>query len=399
MLAEAKSQPAEPDLLAIIGVDGSETVHSNFLAWLLNPTASHGFDDYFLKNFLLAMVQSDDARDKITAADWAQTSVWREWYALVNGDRGYLDILVVNRSAQILCAIENKVFAPESVGQLSHYRKALENDYPDCDRHFVFLSPEGRLSQEITERKVWTPADYKTVHNLVEQAAAINGSKISETVRVILQQYAATLRRNIVPELNESAEMQRLAREIYLEHRDAIEVIYRHRPDYIGEAKSIFIQALAVQPGWSIRGEEARLLKFIPVAWEDFDGFKTGSSADTSLMRFEIDFRQDYPGLGLVISPGTDEAIRETLHRNVLGRPDVFLGYQVRLTSSWTWLYWKQRLLDDADYRNWANEAAIRSKITEMVCDFVANEFPAMNEIIVNCLREHAAEQSHPSGQ
>ena len=44
MLAEAKSRPAEPDLLAIIGVEGSEAVHSNFLAWLLDPAANHGLE-------------------------------------------------------------------------------------------------------------------------------------------------------------------------------------------------------------------------------------------------------------------------------------------------------------------------------------------------------------------
>lgn len=400
MLDEAKSKPAEPDLLGIVGVERNESVHSNFLAWLLDPAANHGLGDYFLKQFLRATTaQSDAVPAAIADADWAQTSVHREWYALVDGSRGYLDILVSNRSARILCAIENKVFAPESVGQLSRYRKALENDYPGFDRHFVFLSPDGRCSEETTERDVWTSADYKTVHNLVEKTVADNDDRVNETVRLILQQYAATLRRNIVPELNESAEMQRLARNIYLEHREAIELIYRHRPDYIGEAKSIFRQEIAVLPDWSIRNEDARLLKFIPAAWEDFVGFKTGSSGDTSLMWFEIDFRQDYPGLGLVLSPGTDEAIRENLHRNVLGRPDVFPGYQVRLTSSWTWLYWKQRLLDDADYRNWANEAAIRSKITDAVSGFVANEFPAINEVIVNCLRSHQAEQSRQSGQ
>ena len=47
---EAKS---EPNLLAIIGVQWSESVHSNFLAWLLDPKANHGIGDYFLKNFLL----------------------------------------------------------------------------------------------------------------------------------------------------------------------------------------------------------------------------------------------------------------------------------------------------------------------------------------------------------
>ena len=402
MLAEAKSRPAEPDLLGIVGVEGNESVHSNFLAWLLDPAANHGLGDYFLKQFLqatAAAAQSDAVPAAIANADWSQASVYREWYALVNGARGFLDILVVNQSSPILCAIENKVFSPESVGQLSHYRKALENDYPDYDRHFVFLSPDRRFSQESTEREIWTPADYKTVHNLVKQTVADNADRISETARVILQQYTATLRRSIVPELNESAELQQQARQIYLEHREAIELIYRHRPDYIDEAKSIFRQEIAAQPNWSMWNEEARLIKFVPTSWNDFDGFKTGSGGDANLIRFEIDFRPEYPALGLVMSPGTDETIRENLYRSALNQPDVFRGCQARLTNSWTWLYWKVHLLDDTDYNNWADEAAIRSKIADAVSGFVAYEFPALNEVIVNCLRDYAAGQARQPGQ
>lgn len=296
MLEEAKSKPTEPDLLAIIGVQGDETVHSNFLAWLLNPTANHGFGDYFLKNFLLDTVaQSDDACATIAAADWTQTSVRREWYALVDGSRGYLDILVVNWAAQILCAIENKVFSPESVGQLSHYRKALENDYPDFDRHLVFLSPDGRVSQEAREREIWRPANYIAVHNLVEQTVADNDDKISETVSVILQQYATTLRRNIVPELNESAELQQLARKLYLEHWEAIDLIYRHKPNWTADAKQICKEAVAQQKSWVLDKEDNNFVRFRSNAWDDFPATRTGTGWPPSpaLVLFEFNFRDD----------------------------------------------------------------------------------------------------------
>ena len=402
MLEEAKSQPAEPDLLAIIGVEGSEAVHSNFLAWLLNPTASHGFGDYFLKNFLLATVQSVDARDKITAADWSRTIVRREWYALVNGDRGYLDILVVNRLAQILCAIENKVFSPESVGQLSHYRKALENDYPDFDRHFVFLSPDSRLSQETTERRVWAPADYKAVHNLVEQISAINDGRVSETVRVILQQYATTLRRNIVPELNESAEMQRLARNIYLEHWEALDLIYRHKPNWVADAKQICKEAVAQQKGWVLDKEDNDFVRFRSDAWDDFPATRTGTgwSPSQAVLLFEFCFRDVKPYLMVSLSPGTNESVRAKLFAAARQNPATFQRTANTLYSSWTRLHTEaDYILDDSDYGVGWDDGTPRAKIMAWVADFAENQFPAMNEVIVNCLREHAAEQSHQSGQ
>ena len=403
MLAEAKSRPAEPDLLGIVGVEGSESVHSNFLAWLLDPATNHGFGDYFLKQFLRATAaQSDAVSAAIADADWAQTSVRREWYALVDGSRGYLDILVVNRSAPILCAIENKVFAPESVGQLSHYRKALENDYPGFIRHLVFLSPEGRCSEEITERDVWTPADYKTVHNLVKQTVADNDGRISETARVILQQYAATLRRNIVPELNESAELQQMARQIYLEHRDAIELIYRHKPNWVADAKQICKEAVAQQKGWVLDKEDNDFVRFRSDAWDDFPATRTGIgwSPSQTVLLFEFCFRDVKPYLMVSLSPGTNEAVRQKLFDAARQNPAAFQRTANTLYSSWTRLHTEaDYILDDSDYGVGWDDGAPRAKIMAWVDDFARNQFPAMNAVIVNCLREHQAKQARQPGQ
>ena len=64
---------------------------------------------------------------------------------------------------------------------------------------------------------------------------------------VLLSQYSTTLRRKIVPDNN--SEISHLARQIYLEHREAIELIYSNRPDWTGEAKQIFKEAVAQQEG------------------------------------------------------------------------------------------------------------------------------------------------------
>ena len=403
ILEEAKSKSAEPDLLAIIRVQGDENVHSNFLAWLLNPTANHGFGDYFLKKFLLdAVAQSDVARDTIAAADWSQTIVRREWYALVDGAPGYLDILVVNWSAQILCAIENKVFSPESVGQLSHYRKALENDYPDFDRNFVFLSPDGRFSQEDTEQGVWTPADYIAVHNLVKQTVADNDGKVSETVRVILEQYAVTLRRNIVPELNESAELQQLARKIYLEHREAIALIYRHQPDWVPETMQILKEAVAEQKGWHLDKEANGFVRFRSDVWDGFSTTRTGTgwAPSPALLLFEFKFSGGRPYLELMLGPGTDEKIREKLFESARQNPAAFRRTTNSLVSGFTRLHGEaDYILDDSDYGVGWDDGPTHAKIKKWVVSFAQTKFPAMNEVIINCLREYEAGQSLPQGQ
>ena len=52
-------------------------------------------------------------------------------------------------------------------------------------------------------------------------------------------------------------------------------------------------------------------------------------------------------------------------------------------------------ILDDEDLCNW-DDPATRAKIEAWVKNFAENEnqFPAMNDVIVNCLREYEAEQN-----
>lgn len=412
--AAAKSAPDELDFLDLLGVFWRESVHSNFLGWLLNPAASHGVGDYFLKKFLLATAErSSDLWNKIEKANWSGAAVYLEWHAIVNGVSGYLDILIVNPEPPILCAIENKVFSPESVGQLSHYRKALENDYPNFTRHLVFLSPDGRHSQEATERDVWARANYTTVRHLVEKTIANNADSISEDVRVFLRQYATTLRRKIVPE---AAEIQQLVRKIYLENRDVIELIYRHKPNYGMEAREMFSQAIADHGDWVPDATATNYLRFRSACWDQFAITRTGApwfgAADGSLLMF--DFWYGNAGAGsltvqlnlwgtsnrIIGQKSGDDSLRarekivEAANRN----PDVFNLAPIQLQSDMTRLFTKELVLGEQDLSRW-DSRSVRDKIMAWVDDFHRNDFRRINEVIINCLREYEAGQSLPQGQ
>jgi cellobiose-specific phosphotransferase system component IIB len=96
-----------------------EIRHSSFLAFLLNPSASHRMGDIFLKTFLKRLlVEANNATVspiEVDIADLADTEVRREWRNI--------DILLVSPTSQIVCAIENKVDSGEHSDQLQRYRK------------------------------------------------------------------------------------------------------------------------------------------------------------------------------------------------------------------------------------------------------------------------------------
>ena len=383
-----KEQHSEFDALDFIGKlvpsVAWEKFHSGVLAWLLDPKGSHGLGDKFLRRFLACVGV------RTASADWSSTSVQREWYNEVDDVRGYLDILVLNEPEQTLCAIENKTFSEEHSEQLTRYRKALENRYtsPNFSKHYVFLTPHGSAPHSEEERKRWTTATYATTLDVLREIIEDIESPPKEPVRAFLRQYQTTVRRNIVPETS----VQQMARKIYLEHRDAIELINRYKPDFIAETKPLFKEAISRHPGWTVTHEESKFFNIRPDIWAPPDAIP----GLDRLLRFSFHWGFDgsYPRLGLVASPVTDanRQAREKLHQACLRHGGRFHGTH-RLGDSWSWLVWTDPILGESDYSNWQDQAAIRAKIEAWIDNFIAKDFPAMNEVIVNCLREYEAEQ------
>ena len=372
------------------GLWSDEEFHSNCIAWLLDPQGSRGMGDAILKSFL----EQAGTADELLAADWSQADVIREWENLVGDQWGYLDILIVNQSDRVLCAIENKVFSSEHSEQLTRYRKALADLYPDFTRHHVFLTPRGTPPYRKEERASWMPVSYATVLNIVQQIVDDNSSPVREDVRSFLRQYATTLRRNIVPETS----VQQQARAVYLEHREAIELIYENKPDYRGELKLLLKDAIGQQHTLILDREDSDYIRFRPRDWDKYEAQKTGTlwSDVNRLLLFAFYCPQDPVGAGgpcLALYPGTDEDVRRRLYEAARQNWPIFKPRESSLQSGVTHLQeYKWNILDEADFRNW-DDPSVRSKVENLVSSFVLNEFPAMNEVIVNCLREYEAEQ------
>ncbi len=400
-LGRLNAQPDELDIFGTLGTCRLELFHSDFLAWLMDPNQSHGTGEYFLKHFLLATDAQAEKHGtptigaaQIDAADLLATRIHREWYAVANDAPGYLDILIVNQEAQFLCGIENKTGWSQATGQLGHYRKALENDYPDFTRQYVLLTSHGTLPYE-EERPFCTPVSYITIQQLVERTVADNAASINQDVAAFLRQYATTLRRNIV---QAPTEVQQHARKIYLENRAALDLIYLHRPDYVGETQQMLRDAILQQGSWELDQSTKGYLRFRPTAWTKFEPFETGNgfAYTKALLLFEFHITIGSANLMLTLMPGNDERIRERIIASANQNPDVFSQDPISHQTSYLTLYLRECSLIDADLDNW-DDPSVRAKIEVWVADFAENAFPRMNEVIVNCLREYAAEQQRGS--
>ena len=128
-IAEESEQLDALDLIAP-GRWAAEEFHSKIISWILDPEAHH----QQAQPFIGALLNATKAPPRLLNADWGAAQVCQEWENVDDGQRGYLDILVLDREHQNLIAIENKTFSPEHSNQLTRYRRALADVYPDFTR-------------------------------------------------------------------------------------------------------------------------------------------------------------------------------------------------------------------------------------------------------------------------
>ena len=379
----------EVDVFDALRLHGDEQFHSNLLAWLLNPRGSHGLGDRFLRGFLAQV----GARGVIRTADLPSTTVRREHYLEQEGESGRLDILIHNESAKFLCAIENKVWAPESGNQLAWYRKVLACHYPNHRVHRMFLTPRGMVPDNPGEREHWKRMSYTEVLRLVEGAIAAEGNSVNEDVMAFLRQYAITLRRNIVPEV--SNDVHELARRIYRKHKRAIDLIIEHReryePNYVTEGFRMIRDAIGRQQLWSEGTCNRPYARFLSADWEAYDDIWSDDWPHAVLL-FEIRVTSSRAELYFSLTYVGEESLRSKIFQRVKENPNTFNCAEPAYTDGFIRLHTVGDILQESDYESWWDEENIRDTIKGRLDDFVRGEFPKINRIILKCLEEYRSE-------
>ena len=280
------------------GMSTDEKLNSRIISWLLDPTAHHRQAGHFIA----ALLNSTMAPPRPLDADWSAAQVCQEWENVVDGQQGYLDILILDRGHQNLIAIENKVFSQEHSNQLTRYRRALADAYPDFARHHIFLSPGGVPANLERDQKHWQSASYSVIHNAVQE---ILETGVEEpNANALLQIYATTIRRNVMPDTS----IDQQARRIYLEHWEALDRIFANKPNWIEETKPMLREAVAKYPFWKLENETAQFVRFRAGDWDEFPSTRTGTGwapNSHALLLFQLRFDDETPYLDLGLSTGS----------------------------------------------------------------------------------------------
>jgi hypothetical protein len=158
----------KPNLFKIIGKHRSETVHSAFWAWLLNPKESHGLGTEPLEKFIKIAIPNFKYEHSLN-----NVSVITE--SAIKGGRFdiFIDSDKTEKDHPFSIIIENKIDSNENEGQTQKYYKWSQEHNKNKDNYFVYMKPHSqnlddiKLSVEQNEDKIFHKISYQKLYENV----------------------------------------------------------------------------------------------------------------------------------------------------------------------------------------------------------------------------------------
>jgi hypothetical protein len=217
-----------------------EGVHSDLLAWLLDPQGFHGLGDSFAIRFITGVLRESGAgaEGPITI-----NSVETE----ASTGEGPIDILVHTECAgrPLIVGIENKIDAPLGDEQLLRYARGLVARFPHASVVLVLLAPTAR---DVDAPPVCCGFAGLTYRNVV---AWLDASLVAEREaqnagagRELAVHYLEELRTRIVPESR--PEIDQLLRDL-AGHTEAWRLIRRRLPSERDDTHAALARAVCAR--------------------------------------------------------------------------------------------------------------------------------------------------------
>jgi hypothetical protein len=295
-----------------IGAVRRELRHSDFLAFLIDPSLSHGLSDMFVKALLMDFALKSNSSllspIYVDGYELEDLTVKREWKDI--------DILFLSEKEKVVCAIENKVDASESKGQLRKYYTTVLSEYPeDYKKIFVFLTVDERLPEEEDDQNIWLTYSYQSVYKLLNNILARSTGSIGNDVQVLIEHYKEMINRHLM----ENNEITKLCLEIYKNHRQALDLIYDKRPDIQSEIRDYCISELEkYQEHVSLDHSNKSLIRLAVKDWDVIPNQLSGQKQWTESSRvllLEIVNKKREIFIQLILGPGEADFRQEVFNK------------------------------------------------------------------------------------
>ncbi|WP_315078854.1 PD-(D/E)XK nuclease family protein [Acinetobacter guillouiae] len=208
----------------VMKMSGQEIRHSNILAWLLDPSETHGLGDRFLKSFLTEALRGEYSKGGLTAVDIIQADlrnveILREWQNI--------DIFLLSRQNNFAIIIENKLNSKQHNGQLKKYIDKVKNTFKDSQPALKIKGIFLTLHDEEAEDPSYACIGYDSICEILPWVMAVESSSLSKQVSVFIKHYIETIK-EATGMSEELKEMEKLAKSLYRQNRKILDFIWEH---------------------------------------------------------------------------------------------------------------------------------------------------------------------------
>lgn len=221
----------------VLRLESHEIRHSNVLAWLFDPQESHKFGSAFLEQFLLRLAayaedekQDEKQKEKQENINYAlllltkggmHVSVYREKQSEDNRRVDFqIECFLPNvEDKQFVLLIENKVYARQGEKQLETYLKNAQKKFPKGKIIPVYLTLD---ENDKPSDESYFHLTYNDVLDILESLTGTTESeRCAEPAGLFIRDYIKILKE----QTDGNAEKQYCAKEIYKNHKDAVDFI------------------------------------------------------------------------------------------------------------------------------------------------------------------------------
>jgi hypothetical protein len=263
--------------IKVMGMESMEIRHSFILRWLLDPQESHGLGDDFLKAFLAEAMSRCDGGSPPSAldilkSDLTDADVRREWRNI--------DLLMLSPRNGWVFVIENKFHGSQHSNQLNRYMADATTTFvtngPFESIRGIFLT----LWDEDPENERYAPVGYEAVSRLLEQVSESRPHPLAPEVAAFITHYLQIIREATYMD-EEFKKVEKLARELYREHKNVLDFIVENgeTTGFEFAVETVFGEKLEWEDAicdidgatFFCRGLGSNIVSVLPKSW--FDGF------------------------------------------------------------------------------------------------------------------------------
>ena len=357
------------NIFETLNIVDAEIRHSNVLAWLLNPNASHGLGGYFVKKFLKYLI-SNNKRSldpeislfDFETFDFSSLEIRREWQKI--------DLLMILEEEKYVIAIENKIGSTEHGDQLNRYKKIIESEFKGFKKIYVYLTPDEATPKDDVD---WITFNYSIIGNLLEDIVIYKKDSLNENVLNFISHYKTILRRYIVGE----SEVEKICNQIYKTHKQALDLIFRHKQDLQKEISEHLESIIKKSKETIFDSSSKAYVRFTTPTLENLiEKICEGWTNSKRILLFELENYKERLFLKLIIGPG-DQNYRNRLIEHFRKESSFYKRAYLELRKKWHTVYTKE-FLGKNDYEGNESED-LKLKVGKKLADFVNGDLAKIN--------------------